>query len=394
MDLTTRCPECGTTFSASLAQLQLRKGYIRCIKCAHIFDGYEAVVSAGVGAVSSEISTEPATSEPVPQKSVVNQEPSLPPVLTVPNAPDAPDAPQEPSVSMPSVLRQRPRPANEPVHHISAAQTGPDPAFTISTQAVASTPASGQARTFHLGQGHTQARPEPTLGAARTEAVEPVVHSTDTGHDVRASGLYVEPRSGVAGNRPADNARSVGAPEHGGAAQGSMGRLLWGGLVFLGVLLLLAQLAYIYRAQIANNVPALRPVLERACIPLECQIPYARQIDQISIMSSSLRSGAEAAAAGATKQTPAADGQTPATMLLQLTMRNSYDKPQEWPTLVLDLTDLSGTRVVRKNLPPQGYLPAEVVGQPFKAGSEITVEVPIVMKDVKVNGYQLDKFFQ
>src|SRR3546814_124736 len=45
MDLSTRCPQCGTTFLASLQQLQLRKGYIRCVNCAHIFDGYEAVVS-------------------------------------------------------------------------------------------------------------------------------------------------------------------------------------------------------------------------------------------------------------------------------------------------------------------------------------------------------------
>src|SRR5690606_15280436 len=44
MDLTTRCPQCGAEFPISLQQLQLRKGYIRCINCAHIFDAYEAVV--------------------------------------------------------------------------------------------------------------------------------------------------------------------------------------------------------------------------------------------------------------------------------------------------------------------------------------------------------------
>ncbi|HEY9280299.1 MAG TPA: zinc-ribbon domain-containing protein, partial [Eoetvoesiella sp.] len=60
MDLTTRCPQCGSTFQASLDQLQLRKGYIRCIHCAHIFDGYEAVVpAAGVpaGASASDASS-------------------------------------------------------------------------------------------------------------------------------------------------------------------------------------------------------------------------------------------------------------------------------------------------------------------------------------------------
>src|SRR5690606_14005908 len=126
-------------------------------------------------------------------------------------------------------------------------------------------------------------------------------------------------------------------------------------------------------------------------------VPYARQIGQISITSSSLRSGTGAAVGSGPADEadkPAADEQAPPPMLLQLTMRNTYDKPQEWPTLVLDLTDLSGTRVVRKNLPPESYLPADVLGQPFKAGSEVSVSVPVVLKDVKVNGYQLDKFFQ
>lgn len=181
------------------------------------------------------------------------------------------------------------------------------------------------------------------------------------------------------------------------SATASVGRLVWRLLVLLGLLVLLAQAVYVYRAQIANNVPVLRPMLERVCVALECKVPYARQIDQISIMNSSLRSGTGAAVGSASAEKAdkaAADGQTPPPMLLQLTMRNNYNKPQEWPTLVLDLTDLSGTRVVRKNLLPESYLPANVLGQPFRAGEDISVSVPIVLKGVKANGYQLDKFFQ
>ncbi|MBC7204459.1 MAG: hypothetical protein H5U29_13295 [Pusillimonas sp.] len=44
MELNTRCPECGTVFPASLEQMKLRKGYIRCVNCANIFDGFEFVV--------------------------------------------------------------------------------------------------------------------------------------------------------------------------------------------------------------------------------------------------------------------------------------------------------------------------------------------------------------
>jgi len=81
-------------------------------------------------------------------------------------------------------------------------------------------------------------------------------------------------------------------------------------------------------------------------------------------------------------------------MSLHFTLRNMYDKPQEWPTLQLDLTDFSGTRVVRKNLPPEAYLTPEDLQRPFPAGSELTSTVPVALNGVKVNGFQLEKFFQ
>lgn len=80
-------------------------------------------------------------------------------------------------------------------------------------------------------------------------------------------------------------------------------------------------------------------------------------------------------------------------MTLQLTMRNNHDKPQEWPTLVLDLTDFSGTLVARKNLGPGMYLPPELSRRPFEARSEVTVSLPLTLNDLKINGYQIDKFF-
>src|SRR5690554_2249196 len=64
MDLTTRCPQCGTTFLASLDQLQLRKGYIRCVKCAHIFDGYEAVVAPDATPDHHPVASPPSDKQP------------------------------------------------------------------------------------------------------------------------------------------------------------------------------------------------------------------------------------------------------------------------------------------------------------------------------------------
>lgn len=159
-------------------------------------------------------------------------------------------------------------------------------------------------------------------------------------------------------------------------------RKLWIYGCLLGIVVLGLQWVYVYRTTIATAVPALRPVLETACAQLGCQVPYARRIERISITASSLQppSGAAGMDEGRSR------------LVLNLTLRNRYDKPQPWPALVVELTDLSDTVVVRKVLLPENYLPAATSG-PFPAGGELGVSVPMKVAGVQVNGYQLDKFF-
>ncbi|WP_029443947.1 DUF3426 domain-containing protein, partial [Bordetella pertussis] len=159
-------------------------------------------------------------------------------------------------------------------------------------------------------------------------------------------------------------------------------RRLWAYACVLGVLALAAQLVYVYRGAIAGAAPALRPVLEQACVPLQCSVGHARRIERISITSSSLRPAAGAAQGD--------DARTRLT--LNVVLRNRYDRPQEWPALVLDLTDISDTVVARKIILPQDYLPSQA-GPAFAAGGEINLAIPVEVAGLQVNGYQLDKFF-
>ncbi|WP_241117528.1 zinc-ribbon domain-containing protein, partial [Achromobacter xylosoxidans] len=39
MALTTRCPQCGTSFKVVPDQLRVRNGLVRCGACATVFDG-------------------------------------------------------------------------------------------------------------------------------------------------------------------------------------------------------------------------------------------------------------------------------------------------------------------------------------------------------------------
>ncbi len=160
-------------------------------------------------------------------------------------------------------------------------------------------------------------------------------------------------------------------------------RKVWGYACLIGLIALGLQLVFVYRTDIANSVPVLRPVLETVCKPLDCTVGYARRLERIAISSSSLQPPTGAAAID--------DGRS--RLVLNLVLRNRYDKPQHWPALVLDLTDLSDTVVVRKVLMPENYLTPEQLRGPFGPAGELKISVPIEVTGVQVNGYQLDKFF-
>jgi hypothetical protein len=150
----------------------------------------------------------------------------------------------------------------------------------------------------------------------------------------------------------------------------------------LGLIVLGLQAVYVYRTSIAAAVPALRPALESVCRQLGCEVGYARRLERISFTASSLQPPSGAAGID--------DGRM--RLVLAVTMRNRYDKPQPWPALVLQLTDLSDTVVVRKVILPENYLPPGTQG-PFPAGGEQSITVPLQVVGLHVNGYQLDKFF-
>ena len=517
MDLITRCPQCNATFPVTPEELQLRKGYIRCISCAHIFDGYEAIVpSAPKQAAGRTRPAAPTKIEPIvpappvarprqhqdsqtghhrdsqtgrdpdsqagwhPDSKSDNQDT---PVHTVPSAPVLPIAVRARSDF--TLSRDQP-PANAPTREPVVgddAQRGPtdrgptdrdatDRGPVVRVRAVRDTAEHDTAKhetakhdtathdtarhdtAKHDTAKHDTARHgtakhgtakhgptprEPSLGALLslpgTSSHEPSLNESslhdgpsnepvsqepvfrfrdrpfaqqDTpghhlaGDDVSNAALtptirvgrparpdsrpsiepiYVEPRTTYRRPESADHATFKDDTR---GRFSTLGQLFWGVLVLIGLAVLCAQAVFVYRTQIATQMPAMRPVLEQACDALGCTVPYPRRIDEIGIIASSLR---------ARPKTGNVAANEPDTLLLQLTMRNNYDKAQQWPTLVLELKDFSGTVVAKKNLAPREYLSSGEAELPFAPSSEAVISVPITLNGIKINGYQLSKFF-
>src|SRR5690606_13760953 len=146
--------------------------------------------------------------------------------------------------------------------------------------------------------------PRVSTGIAEPTAEEPTVESDNSDY------LFVEPRPQ---NR---SERYQPAPFDGTPKRRPWMTPVWGVLIVLGLLLLLAQGIYVYRAQLANTFPGLRPSLEAVCASLSCTVPYERHIDTIAITGSALRSSA-------------APQDDVSSLTLEVTLRNTYIRPQE-----------------------------------------------------------------
>jgi predicted Zn finger-like uncharacterized protein len=64
MNLTTRCPSCGTAFRVQPAQLSARGGKVRCGKCGNVFDGVKALLAEDA---TQEEPAQALDAEPSPQ---------------------------------------------------------------------------------------------------------------------------------------------------------------------------------------------------------------------------------------------------------------------------------------------------------------------------------------
>ncbi|VFR29377.1 Probable transmembrane protein [plant metagenome] len=351
MVMNTRCPQCGATFKVQAEQLRLRGGLVRCGNCAAVFDGYACLTSAD---------------EPLPRR------------------------------QPPAVLRNR----ADMLRH--SAQREQDVAVDDDDEGMA--PDRAREPAMFLPDGAPPSSAAPFVW--RTRRVEaPAAGASLQAADGEDSpilarmpeddGFAPRPADGIYPGRDPVAAPSPAFLDDDLLQRARLRRQLWGWACVLALLLAVGQGLLVYRTQLALAVPALRPALELLCQPLQCKVGYARRAERISIMSSSLQpppAGSAGANESGRPDAGAPDAGRP-DLILHVVLRNRYTQPQEWPALMLSLTDLSDTVVARRMLTAADYLPAGRQRGPLAAGEEVTLAVPLRTGGLSVNGYQIDKFF-
>lgn len=150
-------------------------------------------------------------------------------------------------------------------------------------------------------------------------------------------------------------------------------RALWTLASLLLVLLLLGQLGYFYRNELARQ-PQLRPWMEHACAYLGCALPPPQDLAKIELAHATVMPHPDYAQA----------------LFLDATLINRADFVQPYPLLEVTLTDSDGQPVARRTFRPQQYLAS---GRSTSAGMPSNVAIPVGLEftqpDARAVGYEV-----
>lgn len=435
----TRCPACQTTFRVSPEQLSARNGMVRCGHCRAPFNALahlrleedsakpeaplEPTQPAGPLAP-----TQPAAFEETPPASPAAAQPASPPGITLgeltfwlPPEPDTAERPDSAEQALPTpppelvsisleddealpppvppsgVVNAPERAAVElseslpaPIPEPTPTQPGSDaPApDSVPPPRYSQLPAETETPENPLVFRRTR-RPaphfeipsappaeeeqrEPPPGTEIPRSDPPVVHAEPSEHPETAAALTeVAPEEADAAEAPDWSHYKPVAPN----ARRSPVLVL---LTLLAFLALAAQTVFLLREPITRWVPGLRAPLEEACARLGCNLPLARQIQAITILSSDLRP---------------VEGK-PRLFKLETTLRNNAGYIQAFPALELSLTDTADRMLVRRVFTPAEWLPQ---GQRQEAGmpahAELSTQINFEVHDADPSGYKLYAFY-
>ena len=160
-------------------------------------------------------------------------------------------------------------------------------------------------------------------------------------------------------------------PERNGVSKSA-----WLGLAasLLLSLLLAGQYAWAERYQLAGN-PDIRPLLDRFCGMLGCDLPLRHDLTQLEILEREVRDH------------PRVEG----ALLISATFVNEAPFVQAWPVFEVAFSDVSGTPVAVRRFRPSDYLPSGFdTGAGMQPGQQTHLVLEVLDPGSNAVSFQLD----
>ncbi len=219
------------------------------------------------------------------------------------------------------------------------------------------------------GDSTAAARPEADTASPAAAALiaPPPDHDADAGR----------PPADTWKDSPAGNDTEPEAEAPDENPSGMLRQAAWAAGATLLALVLLAQGVLVFRNQIVQSSPHMRPFMESLCATIGCDLPLPRDATLIAIESSDIQP----------------DAGREAFFTLHVTLRNRAEFAQAHPHLEVTLTDARDKALVRRVLEPAQWLPADAPQDAFPAHREIAAQVAFEAPLVAAAGYRVWVFY-
>ncbi len=375
MSTITQCPSCLTTFRVTPQQLQAHHGMVRCGRCSAVFDGFKSL-----GTLPDDVPSPPAQPAPGDDGRATPQQPSE--TIETRRTETLGQKDEEPLSDGKVKAQQDAEP------HATADESAPqgsddkDEILAPHELGIASGAASAERpehdegkREESAGSADGAAPASPLIGGAPQQtdsSASPRTTAATDRIDLTPVLLRAKPPARELRDRNMDETTSFAFPEE-AARPRNIGWRVGAGVL---ILVLAAQGAYLFRSEIAANVPELRPALNKVCEKLRCTVALPQRPRQISIEASDMQ---------------ATDAANPGHITLTATLRNHATVELGYPALDVVLTNAKEHTVARRIFMPIDYLAGRLnPAAGIKPNAELTIRLELDTGDLGAAGFRLD----
>lgn len=246
MALVTRCPNCFTIFRITPLHLQAHSGEVRCGQCSHIFNGFAALLTMEEPENKKPVKTE-GTAKASESTSSTSQ---LSPDVAMSRREALQDGGTlEPVMSEPRISEPMP-----------SAQNPPEP---LSSEPVASAPVKPDAAEARASE--TPAREKPVSKTAKI---------ADRVRDRRAARKQISQTGDAMYAGLEDDMLDNYSPEYYASRKEQLPEITaaWAVANLFLLVVLMAQITYLFRSELAVSMTGTRPFLEQYCKVLQCTV--------------------------------------------------------------------------------------------------------------------------
>jgi predicted Zn finger-like uncharacterized protein len=377
MSLATRCTACGTIFRVVQDQLRVSEGWVRCGRCAEVFDAREQLFDIEREAPppwpqgEATIDVAPA---PHMAAEAMAEQPSVPPAELPAHYEDDPPEQWQPDDAAAASLDD----ALPPMPWATASTSRTAAGITVAHDEHAEPQWLEDGAGMELSRAEQRSEP-PAIQLGSDSDVILVPHPAEAKRNGGVSAAENRPSPGA---EPASVSAASALPSFMRAAQrrptpAARIALALGSLLLLGLLGL--QTALHFHDAMAALFPPIRPALQALCRLGDCELRPWKRIDGISIESSALNQ------IGTANQ-----------FQLTVSLRNKSGIELALPWVELSLTDAAGAVVLRRALAPTDFLNGDklpaVPTARLAAGSERSLQVLLSSGVQRVSGYSVEIF--